>query len=122
MMDIISQLNILDYLNVLLIMMLVAFGFIIKHVFTNVPNQYIPLVLFVTSILYSLISLTSYTKVTVINAIVDAIISAAIAIGLHSGGKRILRTFLKLKTSDEAAEEIDELLEDDSDEDSNENG
>lgn len=98
MQQIISQLHILDYINVLLIMFLMAFGFIIKHMDTKIKNSYIPAILLVVAMIYEFVSLHSYDSTAILNAIVDGIISAAISIGLHSSGKEIFKSILSDKT------------------------
>ena len=45
MQEIISQLHVIDYINVYLIMFLMAYGFIVKHIFNNIANKYIPYIL-----------------------------------------------------------------------------
>lgn len=129
-MEIVSQLHILDYINVLLIMFLMAIGFIVKHMDTKIKNSRIPVILLIVSMIYEFISLHAYNPTEVLNAIVDGIISAAIAIGLHSSGKEIIKSILSDKTLKSAVvksitgedvsssddEEEEDVEEDDSDE------
>ena len=96
--DIISQLHILDYINVYLIMFLMAWGFIIKHTRNNVANKYIPYILIIVSLIYEGIALKEYNSIAIMNAVVDGIISAAIAIGLHSSGKQIIKSICQNKS------------------------
>lgn len=96
--EIISQLHILDYINVLLIMFLMAIGFIVKHMDSKIKNSRIPMILLIVSMIYEFVCIHDYNVNAIVNAITDGIISAAIAIGLHSSGKEIFKSILKDKT------------------------
>lgn len=121
MQEIISQLHIIDYINVYLIMFLMAYGFIVKHIFNNIANKYIPYILIVIALIYEGISLKEYNSIAIMNAVVDGIISAAIAIGLHSSGKQIIKSicqnksFISTLTSSLSEEDINEEETDDED-------
>ena len=52
MQELISELNIIEYINVYLIMFLLALGFVFKHVYDWVPNKFIPILLYGAAILY----------------------------------------------------------------------
>lgn len=91
----ISSINISSYINVALILFLVALGFIIKHVksLEFIPNSFIPVILLVGAVLYEVLSVPTYTRLSILNAMVDGAISAAIAIGIHSSGKSLIYAF-----------------------------
>lgn len=76
----------LTNVNLVIVVVLMAIGFIIKHVkfLEKVENNLIPPILLVVSIVISFID----TGITLPSAF-SAIISAAIAIGLHQSGKNI---------------------------------
>ena len=106
--QLIQGLDIVQYLNVYLILALMGMGFIIKHAFNKFPNKHIPIFLYAISLIYCLLSIDSISKTSVINAILDATISAAIAIGLHTSGKTILKTYL---SSNKASDVIDAVTD-----------
>ena len=111
--QLIQNLDIVQYLNVYLILALMGMGFIIKHAFNKFPNKHIPIFLYAISLVYCLLSIDSISKTSIINAILDATISAAIAIGLHTSGKNIIKTYL---SSNKTNEIIDTILDDEEDE------
>lgn len=90
--ELISQLHIMEYINIYLILFLLGIGFIIKHTkrLEDIPNDYIPIILYCISLVYEIASISSYEKVSIINSIIDGTIAAAIAIGLHTSGKQLL--------------------------------
>ena len=115
MQELISELNIVEYINVYLIMFLLALGFVFKHVYDWVPNKFIPILLYGAAILYLvLLNNDTWCTHTICNIIADATISASIAIGLHSGvGKPIVKAIIKHYTGSSNAdtEDTDEYVE-----------
>lgn len=112
--EILSQVDILAYVDVKLLLLLLAVGFIIKHFAKNVTNNIIPTVLIGVSFVYSLLVLDVFDKNSIINAIVNALLMAALSIGIHSTGKGFLKTLLKLKNAT-ASEIIESITSEDDD-------
>lgn len=110
--ELISQLHIMEYINIYLILALLGIGFIIKHTkkLENIPNNYIPIILYILSMIYEIITLNSYDKISIINGIMDATIASAIAIGIHSSGKQIFKSnnISKILFSDDNIEDNNE--------------
>lgn len=84
--------TIASYIDFREILFLLAIGFIAKHFIKKLPNSIIPLLLMVLSIVYGILNIAEFNMVNIINAIVDSIINAAIAIGLHSSGKGLFKS------------------------------
>ena len=76
----------LTNVNVAIVVALMAVGFIIKHVkfLEKIQNDLIPPILFVLSIVASFIQ-----SGVSLESVIAALVSAAIAIGLHQTGKNI---------------------------------
>ena len=93
----------------------------IKIANNNIANKYIPYILIVIALIYEGISLKEYNSIAIMNAVVDGIISAAIAIGLHSSGKQIIKSIYQNKslistlTNSLSEEDINEEETDDED-------
>jgi len=73
-------------INIITVVFLMAIGFIVKHVkyLDKVSNDIIPIILLLCSIAITLVQYGCSTE-----SIIGAIISAAVAIGLHQTGKNI---------------------------------
>lgn len=76
--------NISGVVNLLVVICLMAIGYVIKHtpVLSKISNNLIPIILFVAGIVISWIMGGDTTA----NLIVSGIINAAIAIALHQAG------------------------------------
>ena len=103
--------------NLMVVVVLMAIGFIIKHVkfLEKVENDLIPPILLVLSLVISFIS----TGVNLPSAF-SAIISATIAIGLHQSGRNIftitiipglIKVLGLKKIEDDKTEEVEENIE-----------
>lgn len=110
--SIITQLHILDYINVYLVLFLLGIGFIFKYGAKWLPNKFIPLVLYAIGLIYELLSIEVMDRVHILNGIIDGTIAAAIAIGLHSSGKQIISFDQLTEAITNAKETIDEDTED----------
>lgn len=115
--------EILSNINILVVVTLMAVGFIIKHVkfLEKVDNSLIPVILLVLSFVFTFID----TGLSV-PSIFIAILSAAVAIGLHQQGKNIftvtvipwLKNLITVKkpSASDYEEEYDEDTEEDEEE------
>lgn len=115
--------EILSNINILVVVTLMAVGFIIKHVkfLEKVDNSLIPVILLVLSFVFTFID----TGLSV-PSIFIAILSAAVAIGLHQQGKNIftvtvipwLKNLITVKkpTVSDYEDEYDEDTEEDEEE------
>jgi hypothetical protein len=95
---------------------------------TKINNKKIPIILLVISMLYKVLVLPQddYDLTGFLNAFIDGIIAAAIAIGLHSSGKTLLlaicqdnsivSALFNSSSSDDDDDEEDEETEDEVDE------
>lgn len=70
--------------NYLIILLLLAIGWLLKHVVEKLPNKYIPPILIVVGLVATFIQL----GISVESA-VSGIVSCVIAIGIHQTGKNI---------------------------------
>lgn len=79
------------------VVVMMAIGFCIKHfsLLNKIQNDFIPPILFVIAFVYE------FVKIGVsLPSVVTAIISAAVAIGLHTGGKNIFTVTILPKLID----------------------
>lgn len=76
-------------ISIVVIIFLLAIGYCIKHikVFDKVSNNLIPIVLVVLGAITTLLTKTADTSVVM--ALMNGIINAAIAIAIHQSGKNI---------------------------------
>ena len=111
---ILSELHVVEYINVPLVMLLMAVGALIKHgPSDNKKNGWIPVLLIIISVVYEILKMDyPPARVDVVNAIIDAVIASAIAVGLHNSGKQVYKTLLK--TTLESSEEEDDYSDDES--------
>ena len=109
-----AGIDVSNYVDFRLVVFLLCIGFFVKHFITKFPNKLIPYLLIVISLAYMLITMDSVSTNSIMNAIIDAIISGAIAVGLHSSGKGIISIF-KTNNNSESTTDIDEYSDVDED-------
>ena len=110
-----AGIDVANYVDFRLVVFLLCIGFFVKHFITKFPNKLIPYLLIVISLAYMLITMDSVSTNSIMNAIIDAIISGAIAVGLHSSGKGIISIF-KTNNNSESTTDIDEYSEEEEEE------
>ena len=112
-----AGIDVANYVDFRLVVFLLCIGFLVKHFITKFPNKLIPYLLIVVSLVYMLTTMDSVSTNSIMNAIIDAIISGAIAVGLHSSGKGIINIFKTDNNSESTADtDIDEYSEEDEEE------
>lgn len=112
-----AGIDVTNYVDFRLVVFLLCIGFLVKHFITKFPNKLIPYLLIVISLVYMLITMGSVSTNNIMNAIIDAIISGAIAVGLHSSGKGIINIFKTNNSSESTADtDIDEYSEEEEEE------
>ena len=77
-----------------LIVALVASGFLIKHSLKKVPNYLIPAVQLVISAIVNFVTIPSFSGTNIAAELLDSVMSAAIAVGIHQYGKKSI-TYIK---------------------------
>ena len=85
--SIFTELDVVQYLDVPLVISLLCVGFLIKHNMPFINNKYIPYILLVLALLENV-----FESGVNMNNIFNSIISATIAIGIHSSGKNIAKS------------------------------
>ena len=85
--SIFTELDVVQYLDVPLVISLLCVGFLIKHNMPFINNKYIPYILLALALLKNV-----FDSGVNMNNIFNAIISATIAIGIHSSGKNIVKS------------------------------
>ncbi len=88
--SILAGVDVIQYIDIKLVLLLLAIGFLVKHFIPKISNKLIPYILFGISIIDKIIGYGDFSFKGISGSIVDAIICAAIAIGLHSSGKGII--------------------------------
>ena len=112
-----AGIDVANYVDFRLVVFLLCIGFLVKHFITKFPNKLIPYLLIVISLAYMLITMDSVSTNSIMNAIIDAIISGAIAVGLHTSGKGIISIFKTDNNSESTADtDIDEYSEEEEEE------
>ena len=112
-----AGIDVTNYVDFRLVVFLLCIGFLVKHFITKFPNKLIPYLLIVVSLVYMLTTMDSVSTNSIMNAIIDAIISGAIAVGLHSSGKGIINIFKTDNNSESTADtDIDECSEEEEEE------
>lgn len=98
-------------ISIVVIIFLLAIGYCIKHikVFDKVSNNLIPIILVVLGAITTLLTKTADTSVVM--ALMNGIINAAIAIAIHQSGKNIFE-MVTLSGSKIVIADKDEELED----------
>lgn len=78
-------------INIVLLLCLMAVGFIIKHtaIFAKVSNNLIPIIVVVIALVFTLITGDLSTTNGVVNAIMSGFINAALAVWAHQAGKNV---------------------------------
>ena len=117
---IMNQITISDYVDIRLVIFLLALGFSIKHYMRKISNKYIPIILMVSAFVISLPISSDYTVAGVVNSFVTSVIASTIATGCHSSSKSIFKALFK-SSSDiiyNAIDSIDDSMEDDEDDES----
>ena len=94
---VLTEVDIINYLDIRLIIILLCIGYLIKHNFSKL--------LLLIAIIYNIIN-SGFN----INSIFNSIISATIAIGIHSSGKNILKS--AVKKNKDIISDIEESIED----------
>ena len=110
-----AGIDVANYVDFRLVVFLLCIGFFVKHFITKFPNKLIPYLIIVISLAYMFITMDSVSTNSIMNAIIDAIISGAIAVGLHSSGKGIISIF-KTNNNSESTTDIDEYSEEEEEE------
>ena len=114
-----AGIDVANYVDFRLVVFLLCIGFLVKHFITKFPNKLIPYLLIVVSLVYMLTTMNSVSTNSVMNAIIDAIISGAIAVGLHSSGKGIINIFKTDNNSENTTDtDSDEYSEEEEEEES----
>ena len=112
-----AGIDVANYVDFRLVVFLLCIGFLVKHFITKFPNKLIPYLIIVISLAYMLITMDSVSTNSIMNAIIDAIISGAIAVGLHSSGKGIINIFKTDNNSESTVDtDIDEYSEEEEEE------
>ena len=99
-----AGIDVANYVDFRLVIFLLCIGCLVKHFITKYPNKLIPYLLIVVSLVYMLTTMDSVSTNSIMNAIIDAIISGAIAVGLHSSGKGIISIFKTNNNSESTAD------------------
>lgn len=99
-------------ISIVVIIFLLAIGYCIKHIktFDKISNNLIPIVLVILGAITTLLTKTADTSVVM--ALMNGIINAAIAIAIHQSGKNIFE-MVTLSGSKIVIADKDEELEDD---------
>ncbi|WP_301214584.1 phage holin family protein [uncultured Clostridium sp.] len=127
--EMLSGVNMANYVDFRLVLLLLCTGLLIKHFIEKLPNKIIPYILMIISIAYEFATIDTFTKSSIGNSLIDAIICAAIAIGLHTSGKglfkaanigTIFKSIFNNSVENEEDTESDEITEEDIDEDNEE--
>lgn len=84
-------------INPVLLIALMALGFIIKHspALQKISNGLIPLILLTVSIVMAFVITGTYTANGFVSAVVTGLINAAIAVWFHESGKNIFELLNK---------------------------
>lgn len=80
-------------INIPLIIILLALGYIVKHWIPKISNDNIPPIMLVAGIVLALIINIPYSPSDIVAIIIQGIVSGAAAIGLHTNGKGLLEIF-----------------------------
>lgn len=116
-----TEANIIDYIDMRLVILLLCIGFLLKHFIAKFPNKAIPYLLMLLAVAYEEAKIDTLNVSSIMNAIIDAIICAAVAIGLHSSGKglfnisgvgSVIKNLLSKSSSDEEPTEESEVIDD----------
>lgn len=96
-------------INVSLIIILLAIGYLLKHAIKKLNNDNIPWILLILGIALALIINIPYSLNMIVTYVIQGIVSGAAAVGLHTNGKTILDIFNFGKSySDKDSEESDQ--------------
>ena len=76
-------------INIGVVILCLAIGFILKHVITGINNNWIPVILLVLGIIFAVIFDFSNIKTNTLNILITGIASGGIAIGIHQTGKTL---------------------------------
>ena len=78
--------------NITIVLFCLVIGAVIKHFVTKLDNTYIPLILLVSGIVFSIILAipTGELKTDTVNVIITGIASAVASIGIHQTGKTLM--------------------------------
>lgn len=89
------DIDIVEFIDIKLIIALIAMGFCIKHIpcFKKFSNEYIPVILMITAIVVNVVTLNVFNTNSVMNAFVNSLLTAAISIGIHQQGKGFMKSF-----------------------------
>lgn len=78
-------------INLSVVIILLAIGYVLKHVAKKLSNEYIPVILLLFGILLAcIIGIPYKTGQDIIPAIITGIASGAAAIGIHQSGKSFI--------------------------------
>lgn len=98
-------------INIPLIIILLAIGFIIKHCMKKVSNDLIPPIMLIGGIVLALVVNIPYAPNEITSIVVQGIVSGTAAIGLHTNGKGLLEVLplknILGKTTEESPAESD---------------
>lgn len=78
--------------NITIVLFCLVIGAIIKHFVVKLDNTYIPLILLVSGIVFSIVLAipTGELKTDTVNIIITGIASAVASIGIHQTGKTLM--------------------------------
>ena len=78
--------------NITIVLFCLVIGAVIKHFVAKLDNTYIPLILLVSGIVFSIILAipTGELKTDTVNVIITGIASAVASIGIHQTGKTLM--------------------------------
>lgn len=115
----ISQVNIT--FDPLLVLVLLMLGALIKHskATVKINNVFIPLILVVVSMVYTLLKLPTFGRVIIVDAVASSIVNAGLAVFVHSSGKSIFDYLYTKKIVEAAVETLKEFPTEEPDNDCN---
>lgn len=95
-------------INVSLIIILLAIGYVVKHAIPKINNDNIPWMMLVAGIVLSLIINIPYGPDQIVTFVIQGIVSGAAAIGLHTNGKSLLEVVGVIKSSSSESDTTDD--------------
>lgn len=95
--DLLAQIP--SHINIVLLLGLMALGYIIKHsgICGKVSNKLIPIILAIAAIIAILFTSDLSSKEHVFIAIINGVVNAAIAVWIHETGKNIFEMYYDKK-------------------------
>lgn len=94
-----------ESVNIPLVIVLLAIGYILKHWVKPIVNDSIPLVLLITGIVFALIiNIPFKFQEEILVVLVKGIVSGAAAVGIHTQGRTIIDIIKSVKNTDKTTE------------------